>query len=119
MKAGCDRSNSRSSALFWLVVTTSGEAKLTAMGTVQVGRAALGVLDLDVGRRHHGSRGQAESGFGVCGRRQHDVTRVSADRDHGAGVGAHGHGDIAQDLSQLIELFEIDIRCGGWRAYTP
>ena len=46
------------------------------------------------------------SGFGGGG--QQHVAGIAADGDHRAGVGADRYRDVAENLTELIELLEID-----------
>src|SRR3984957_11658681 len=111
MNAGCDRSNSRSSAAFGvpLALTTSGVSKLTPIGTVRleappllcwIWMSADGMLD------------PATPAKPACGAAATATTThagIGTDRDDGAGVRAHRHPDIAQNLTEVVELFEIQV----------
>jgi hypothetical protein len=82
-------------------------------GDRQVGRSALGMLDLNLVRRNRGAGGAGESGFRIGSHVQRDVAGIGAQGQYGSGVSTHRHVRITHDIAEIVELRQIHHR-GGW-----
>src|SRR4051794_24679494 len=74
----------------------------------EASRAALGSLNLDLTAGDGATGRGGKSGFRIRGDYQRNITGVAADRDGRCGVGAHRDAHIAEELTDLIELLEVD-----------
>jgi len=73
-------------------------------------RGSLRALNLDLIGRDAGATGQRKSALRVGRHGEQHIAGIGSDGQHRTGVGSGRHTDVAENLAELIELLEIDIR---------
>ena len=71
------------------------------------------MLNLDLRSRNRRARSPGKSSFRIGGDSQQDVAAIRADRQDGSRVRPGGHGNVAKNFPNLVELRQIDHRGRG------